>query len=427
MFPQRYEPARGACVAVLILGAALTVGAAAPVDTAPPPALTVLYSAGLGGYLQPCGCDDGQAGGLAGWAAIADSVRASGGESLTIARGPLTDTAVRLPYVLRAYAETGLDLLVAEPADVALGVLEAAGQHDFRLLALPGDDAGAAASEVRAGGWVVRVGHMPADREFPACPGGADLHVLVASEDALDAATDVPLAAGYDAPVLVLGPPAGRRAPVSAQADGVTYVEGAAHAEYCVAVRYAATEGRLARAEIVAEPVTDATPPHPVVQRVAEEYYRHEQVLLGESGPQPVPVDPDAPLAERGVALAADCRACHPEAYETWLASPHAHALETLAGAGRLVAECASCHSQAYRETERLPDPALPSEEQGVTCMTCHGAGVTHALTGLRECIQTDSARDACATCHRPPHQTEPFDWESQSRRVRHWGDGATE
>ena len=55
------------------------------------------------------------------------------------------------------------------------------------------------------------------------------------------------------------------------------------------------------------------------------------------------------------------CKACHPSAYEAWLASPHARARDSLPERSRNEARCLSCHA-----------PDLEDGISGVSCETCH-------------------------------------------------------
>lgn len=62
------------------------------------------------------------------------------------------------------------------------------------------------------------------------------------------------------------------------------------------------------------------------------------------------------------------CKACHPAAYEAWLAGPHARSLETLPARSREDARCLACHA-----------PDRGAGIGGVSCEACHGPGRIYA------------------------------------------------
>jgi len=389
---------------------------AAEVDAPPAraPELTIIYSAGLEGYLTPCGCDEGQTGGLAAWATVADEARRSaGGATVWIDGGDVADSAVRVPYVLEAYRELGCDLVCLSPRDVALGIAAAA-SGDIGLAFASAAEA--PVHTIRTGDYRVRAQVVAPDTPCPQCPGGADAYALVRRADLQSNLAWAAGTAAWDAPVVVLGDPA--EEPMAEISGQIAVVQGAPRGGSVVAVDLAARDGRLVPLDVRRTAVSDKAPRHPVVQRVADRYYREQQGALQAADDAP---DPAAALEERGVALAVDCRPCHQSAYEVWQASRHARAFETLRSRGRLVAECVACHSQAYRDTGQLAAPAAPTGEQSLTCMACHGAATTHAMTGDPQFITRPASEAACTPCHRAPHITGPFDWEAGRERIRHW------
>ena len=62
------------------------------------------------------------------------------------------------------------------------------------------------------------------------------------------------------------------------------------------------------------------------------------------------------------------CKACHPSAYEAWLATPHARARESLPERSRNEPRCLSCHA-----------PDAQDGLAGVSCESCHGGGRLYA------------------------------------------------
>lgn len=125
-----------------------------------------------------------------------------------------------------------------------------------------------------------------------------------------------------------------------------------------------------------------------------------------------------------GAAWAADfvgsetCQGCHPEAYQTWLLSKHAHAKASLTPQQSKDARCLSCHS--------------PNDREGVAsvgCETCHGAGQFYSpeyvmkdpelsrLVGL-----VDPTEKMCRTCHDASSPSlRPFNFEEALKAIDHW------
>jgi Cytochrome c554 and c-prime len=90
------------------------------------------------------------------------------------------------------------------------------------------------------------------------------------------------------------------------------------------------------------------------------------------------------------------CKACHPAAYDTWRAGPHARGADSLSPQGRKDPRCLSCHA-----------PDLDDGVAGVSCEACHGPGRVYSapyvmrdpelahLVGLAE-----PGEKACLACH---------------------------
>ncbi len=90
------------------------------------------------------------------------------------------------------------------------------------------------------------------------------------------------------------------------------------------------------------------------------------------------------------------CRACHPTAYDAWVASPHARARDTLPERSRNEPRCLSCHA-----------PDLQDGFAGVTCEACHGGGRIYAAPYVMRDAELaravgllDPGPKTCAGCH---------------------------
>lgn len=126
-----------------------------------------------------------------------------------------------------------------------------------------------------------------------------------------------------------------------------------------------------------------------------------------------------------GVAQAYDflgaesCQACHPDAYSTWKASPHARAKDVLSPTQQKDARCLSCHS---------PND-VDQKQAGVTCEACHGGGQYYSpkyvmrdaelarLSGL-----VDPTEKACRGCHDASSPSlKPFEFAARLKAIDHW------
>jgi formate-dependent nitrite reductase cytochrome c552 subunit len=90
------------------------------------------------------------------------------------------------------------------------------------------------------------------------------------------------------------------------------------------------------------------------------------------------------------------CKACHPGAYATWRAGPHARALESLPERSRKDPRCLSCHA-----------PQIEDGISGVSCESCHGPGSAYAASYVMRDAElaravglVDPGEKTCIACH---------------------------
>lgn len=116
---------------------------------------------------------------------------------------------------------------------------------------------------------------------------------------------------------------------------------------------------------------------------------------------------------------AESCQSCHPDAYTTWKASPHARAKDVLSPTQQRDARCLSCHA---------PND-VDQRQAGVTCETCHGGGQYYSpryvmkdpelarLSGL-----VDPTEKSCRACHDASSPSlKPFDFGAKLKAIDHW------
>jgi hypothetical protein len=117
------------------------------------------------------------------------------------------------------------------------------------------------------------------------------------------------------------------------------------------------------------------------------------------------------------------CEMCHEEAVQSWQATVHANAYETLEKMNKQFdLSCVGCHVTGYRK----PGGSEVVENEGlrdVQCEVCHGPGSIHAKKGSKDSIKRDVAAEVCLECHTPEH-SDTFDFEPYLRDVVGRGHG---
>lgn len=149
---------------------------------------------------------------------------------------------------------------------------------------------------------------------------------------------------------------------------------------------------------------------HPRVshERIASLSNDERSVLLAGGGPKRdlLPTSADYVGSDA-------CQSCHAKEYETWAASPHGHAVETLEKQGKADdAECLACHTTAYGKPGGFPEGAPVSAHADlarVGCESCHGPGGDHigpdakrvgTIVSLGDKCDSCSILKICGTCH---------------------------
>ena len=117
------------------------------------------------------------------------------------------------------------------------------------------------------------------------------------------------------------------------------------------------------------------------------------------------------------------CFECHAKEVQSWEASPHAKALDSLKKDHRdRDPECLSCHTTGYKLKGGFTSTEMTPELAGVQCEACHGPGVTHSrrpAKGYGFIMQS-----TCTQCHDRAHDPK-FDYDVYKIRVMHKASGA--
>jgi peroxiredoxin len=121
--------------------------------------------------------------------------------------------------------------------------------------------------------------------------------------------------------------------------------------------------------------------------------------LLAERG---APRSDLLPTAAKHVGSEA-CKSCHAAEYETWSKSPHAHAVTTLAKAGKQADEaCLACHTTGFGKDGGFPEAAPVAAHEDlarVGCESCHGPGGDHVAANAAKRGTIVSLGDKCDSC----------------------------
>jgi len=423
-------------VAALAVAAAMACVAVRPrVPTGPPPRL--LFTGHIEGYLEPCGCSEGQLGGVARRAELLRRLRAEPGETLFVDAGNRfiaagDSGAIQATYLAKAAERAGV-------AAINLGL-------DERVL---GADFLYDIEAVRRLPWVRT--NPPPSREGP-WPGEPLRRLVVGGQRIAVAGISTVATRGEGAvpdPVAALRSVAAERAPeerlvvliqgsiadadaiaravptidVIVTADGGVAPGPEAHQVGSVLVVATGTDGKwlgaitlgpgpLSPAAVTTYPLGEEIPDDPATAALVSDYYGalKEARVLAEEPPQPT--------VGGSFTGAVACQSCHPDAYQIWQGSGHAQALTTLAERGKDGApECVACHTLGHGFTGGFIDTQTTPERGGVQCESCHGVGSNHIANPSPD--YGHAGEHTCRACHTPEQSTH-FDFETYWGRIFH-------
>ncbi len=134
------------------------------------------------------------------------------------------------------------------------------------------------------------------------------------------------------------------------------------------------------------------------------------------------PVATDATYRMGPFAGSATCKGCHPAAYEQWLTTPHAVAIESLKGRkSDQDPACYACHVTGAHH----PDGPRTAAEVApillnVGCESCHGAGREHAQNPATVPMEANPGPAVCMTCHDGERDEGRFDFETYRPKIVH-------
>ena len=418
---------------VVLSAACATTGRMAP--TAVPPRL--LFMGHIEGYVEPCGCSEGQLGGVARRAELLRRLRAAPGATLLVDAGNRLIAAGRSGEIQAATLA-----LAAEAAGVAAINL---GEDERRL----GADFLSRIEPVRRLPWVraniapAAGGRWPGEAVRTVRVGGEEVVITGVSAAADDPASGMrdPAAAvaevaarvarGSRLVVLFQGEVAAAdrvaravaRTDLIVVADGGDHLDSLAHRIGATLVVATGTDGKwlgeipltpgpLAPEAVKVHVLAESIPDNPGAAHLVRDYYRQlkEARVLTESPPRPT--------VGGSYTGATACRSCHADAFDLWRESGHAHALATLTELGKEGApECVGCHTVGAGFTGGFVDATTTPERGGVQCESCHGVGSNHVANPTRDYGRADE--QTCRRCH-TAERSPKFDFATYWPRIMH-------
>ncbi|WP_435015530.1 multiheme c-type cytochrome [Tundrisphaera sp. TA3] len=422
----------------------------------PQPACIILISGEQDGYLQPCGCTDGQQGGLGRRYDLLDKLHAQHWPVASIdlgnlihnpgsARGGFEQEKVKFGIALKALASMKYDAVALGPEDLKLGVMELLGQllntKEPRFLAANVKPAEGFEETIRdvsfAEAGPVKLGITavldPAAFAALPDPDKEGLLTLKPPDEVLPAVLDRLTKESQVRILLVQGPPEeakrlGEKFPgfdivVSTSKfvdpidtkptmlnDGKTMlIEVGKKGKYVglVGVFPDSTPRFKYHRQALGNRYREAEPMRALID---EEY---QSVLRSVGVVENFPRRPnvEAPTGASYVG-AESCKTCHPNTFSKWAASKHAHAYEALLKNPKrnreFDAECISCHTTGFGfNTGWVSADATPLLK-GNQCENCHGPASFHIAEPDNPAYRKPMARTAesadrnglCIRCH---------------------------
>jgi hypothetical protein len=442
------------------------------------PTAVILVSGEQLGYLEPCGCTQGQLGGLLRrydlvrriadrekWPMVAVDL-GSLVKDPNAARGGAEQAKLKFQIALKALAVMKYDALALSPEDLKVGVDEAVGQ----FLNLPKDAPRIVAANVAAAGLESRVVPSVRAKAGPASIGitaVVDPERLQALKDpALDLLTIRPIDDALPAVLADLEKDTAVQVLLVQAAPEVAKALAAKYTGFDVVVSTSllpdpskdaetlnggktllVTVGQKGKyAGLVGIFDDKASPlryqritlgnqfkgPAKAMKDVVEDEYRRTLKDQGVAARFPKHDDVNAPPHARFVGVDA-CKACHPNTFARWAGTKHALAYQSLEKDPKpntvFDAECLTCHTTGFEFTSGYRSASATPLLRGNQCENCHGPASRHvespdetaARSAMHLTAELADKNRLCLRCHdedNSPH----FDFAKYYGQIVHKG-----
>ncbi|MGC8641741.1 MAG: multiheme c-type cytochrome [Isosphaeraceae bacterium] len=454
-----------------------------PLADWPTPRAVLVVTGEMDGYLEPCGCTQGQVGGLIRRSDFIDGLKAKNWPLALIDLGTLIKdpTAVlggfeqakmKFQIALKAYSALKYNAIALSAEDLKVGIGEALAQFLNSLgettkivvanvQTVPGFESRIQASQIIADG-PVKLGVTavidPSRLEKLTDPksGEADLLPSIKKPDEvlgkvladLESRSDYQvlmvqgaqelakrLAAafpGFD--LIVASAPSAdplKSDPVMLNDGKTMLLDVGRRGKYVGVVGFFTDRARQMRFSLVGLNSHDERPDSPMKKIIRDEYRN----MLKDAGVvENFPKHGFTGGSPGATFVGAEtCKRCHPNTYSHWASSKHARAFESLEHDPKPNAihdaECITCHTVGFEYTSGYRSAAATPQLKGTQCENCHGPASKHVSAPdslefrkpLRVTEQQAEKGDVCNRCHDEDNSPK-FDFATYWPQVRHNG-----
>jgi hypothetical protein len=165
-----------------------------------------------------------------------------------------------------------------------------------------------------------------------------------------------------------------------------------------------------------AVPVAPSLPDDPEVLGLLSEYIDRLRVLVSSNAFRPT--EKDLRVPETHYVTSHACADCHPEQYEQWKETPHAHAFDSITERKRdFDPDCQKCHTTGFHYRSGFVTPRGTPQFRHVGCEACHGPAGDHRDNPTAGYGETNEG--TCLACH-TNHNSPEFEYGKYLRDVRH-------
>ncbi|QDV33482.1 multiheme c-type cytochrome [Tautonia plasticadhaerens] len=405
------------------------------------------------GYLEPCGCTEGQSGGLGRRADLMNELRDEGRTLVPIdlgsiiadpagARGGPDQVKIKLGIGLEALARLGYEALSLSADDLGIGLFDYFGEYFNVPDAPPLLATNVSPTEnfteyfrpstlVEAGPMTIGILSVVDPDTIDALADPDRSSFFEGIRDPSEAIRDaLPALEGEsDVRVLMVQGSSELARKLGEEFPSLDVVVGASEYDFAPAKPERINDGRtllvlvgkkgqqVGLVELFADDTT-----RPRYRRVALDlrYEDEEPIksLLGEEYPSRLEQNdvlerfPRRPHPSGATFVGAEtCRACHPATYQKWSTTKHAYAWPAIESGRRgdrtMDAECVSCHSTGFGFESGFVTAAETSHLRNQQCENCHGPGSLHVsdpvnpdyLSQVRLTRET-AEKSLCISCH---------------------------
>ncbi|MCF6148123.1 MAG: hypothetical protein E3K37_05635 [Candidatus Kuenenia sp.] len=202
-------------------------------------------------------------------------------------------------------------------------------------------------------------------------------------------------------------------------AESLTYVNETpvishgTEGKYVVIADYVVKNGKIKNKSVEAVPLEDKIEESEKMQLLLKQYQQtlKEEDLLNNI--------PKLPLEKGSSYIGSSvCGTCHKKVYTHWLDTSHQKAYTTLSDIGQQYdPECVNCHTDGFGYVSGFADYETHQNLAHVGCESCHGAGSNH-LNNIGEPYGlADEKR--CLECHNSDHSPK-FQYENYWEKIKH-------